>query len=67
MCYIAFINKSFSRFFSKSFFLAVDIQLYDEFQAIQIITSYRKSVAGSVIQITGTLEFEDGLRTGVHL
>ena len=26
---------------------------------------YRESVAGSVIQATGTVEFEDGLRTGV--
>ena len=26
---------------------------------------YWESVAGSVIQATGTLEFEDGLRTGV--
>jgi len=26
---------------------------------------YRESVAGSVIQATGTEEFEDGLRTGV--
>ena len=26
----------------------------------------RESVAGSVIQATGTEEFEDGLRTGVH-
>ena len=25
----------------------------------------RESVAGSVIQATGTVEFEDGLRTGV--
>ena len=27
--------------------------------------NYRESVAGSVIQATGTVEFEDGLRTGV--
>ena len=27
--------------------------------------SYRESVAGSVIQASGTVEFEDGLRTGV--
>ena len=27
----------------------------------------RGSVVGSVIQATGTVEFEDGLRTGVHL
>ena len=27
---------------------------------------YRESVAGSVIQATGTVEFEDGLRMGVH-
>ena len=26
---------------------------------------YRASVAGAVIQATGTVEFEDGLRTGV--
>ena len=26
---------------------------------------HRESVAGSVIQATGTVEFEDGLRTGV--
>ena len=28
---------------------------------------YRESVAGSVIQASGTVEFEDGLRTGVLL
>ena len=28
-------------------------------------TEDRESVAGSVIQATGTVEFEDGLRTGV--
>ena len=28
-------------------------------------TQYWESVAGSVIQATGTVEFEDGLRTGV--
>ena len=27
--------------------------------------AHRESVAGSVIQATGTVEFEDGLRTGV--
>ena len=26
---------------------------------------YQESKAGSVIQVTGTVEFEDGLRTGV--
>ena len=30
-----------------------------------VVSSYRESVAGSVIQATGTVEFEDGLRTGV--
>ena len=29
--------------------------------------SYRESVAGSVIQATGTVEFEDGLWIGNHL
>ena len=28
---------------------------------------HRESVAGSVIQASGTVEFEDGLRTGVLL
>ena len=32
---------------------------------ISIRIFYRESVAGSVIQATGTVEFEDGLRTGV--
>ena len=30
-----------------------------------ITEGYRESVAGSVIQATGTVEFEDGLRMGV--
>ena len=29
------------------------------------VTYFRVSVAGSVIQATGTVEFEDGLRTGI--
>ena len=29
--------------------------------------AYRESVAGSIIQATGTVEFEDGLRTRVLL
>ena len=32
---------------------------------VPIIGVNRESVAGSVIQATGTVEFEDGLRTGV--
>ena len=31
------------------------------------VQSYRESVAGSVIQATGTVEFEDGLWIGNHL
>ena len=31
----------------------------------RIPTNYWESVVGSVIQATGTVEFEDGLRTGV--
>ena len=31
----------------------------------QYSVMHRESLAGSVIQATGTVEFEDGLRTGV--
>ena len=31
------------------------------------IKAYKESLVDSVIQATGTVEFEDGLRTGVHL
>ena len=34
-------------------------------QSKQDSSGYWESVAGSVIQATGTVEFEDGLRTGV--
>ena len=34
---------------------------------VPAIVPYQGSVAGSVIQATGTVEFEDGLRTGVLL
>ena len=32
-----------------------------------MLNGYRESVAGSVIQATGTVEFEDGLWIGNHL
>ena len=40
--------------------------LSDLFHAY-IISRYRESVAGSLIQATGIVEFEDGLRIGNHL
>ena len=35
------------------------------FKRLEYYLKDRESVAGSVIQATGTVEFEDGLRTGV--
>ena len=40
---------------------------YGKFTICLLKRVYRESVAGSVIQATGTVEFEDGLWIGNHL
>ena len=56
---VIFLNKK--KNMPISFFICRNLFKIDPL--IPTCIDYRESVVGSVIQITGTVEFEDGLRT----